>query len=491
MRTIFFSFLLLLTFSQFAQTQEHGRGYVRPSQEVQAARSVAMKARHDSRMALLPVQTDAAFDIVAKGWTIPVGDQGSCGSCWLYSAVLNISSAYVKAGYGKDWRFSYQHMMDCGPNDDPCNGGDEYDIFEVAKSDGLVTEADYGVAYQASKGRCRYTNQKKWKIGDFLYCDPVQQSGRTSTQAIKNAMVSYGMVSIALDATRFDSYTGGVMTTGQSIDHAVNIVGWDDGKTVMQDKKSPMDLPKVTATGAFKIQNQWSTDWGLQGFGWVSYSSYLVEGMVCSVSALPPTPPTPPVPPTPVPPGTLYKMTQNADGSITFSPSASGGVLTPDQFKALQDEIRKLQEMINQQKSTAAPPCKEVQAMKDRVDKLEKRMDAEKSATNKNLGDIVDIVDMQRKAIDELKKKIGTASRKTDEESILVVLLPSNKADAPIWIEGSIGKQRTAATGPVRRFSSEGGGEYTVTATLDGKDYARVVEVPQGRTVTVDFTMAP
>src|ERR1019366_5838174 len=240
-----------------------GRGYVAPTKAVLDARHDEAKKRHGNRMAFLPKATPATFDCTALGWAAPVGDQGQCGSCWLYSVVVNVSSAYMKAGYGATWAFSPQYAMDCLSPNDPCQGGDEYDMFVLAKSGGFVTEADYGIPYAASQGSCRYKSQKKSPIADWIYCDPAQASGQTSTQAIKNAMVQYGMVSIALDASQFNNYTTGVITIStQNIDHAVNIVGWDDAKA------------------AFKIQNQWGTGWGMNGFIWVSYNSYLVEGMV-------------------------------------------------------------------------------------------------------------------------------------------------------------------------------------------------------------------
>ena len=82
------------------------RGRLAPSKEALAARHAAAYLRHDSRNKLLAVQTDASFDCVSKGWTSPVDDQGSCGSCWIVAPKCTVESAYIKAGYGKDFRFA-------------------------------------------------------------------------------------------------------------------------------------------------------------------------------------------------------------------------------------------------------------------------------------------------------------------------------------------------------------------------------------------------
>lgn len=57
-------------------------------------------------------------------------------------------------------------------------------------------------------------------------------------------------------------------------DHAVLIVGYDDAKSITNT------LPGgPSATGAFKIQNSWSTGWGDEGFGWVPYQYVTAEGI--------------------------------------------------------------------------------------------------------------------------------------------------------------------------------------------------------------------
>ena len=56
--------------------------------------------------------------------------------------------------------------------------------------------------------------------------------------------------------------------------HAVTIIGYDDTRVITNT------LPGGrTSTGAFKIQNSWSTKWGQKGFGWVPYEYVKEDGV--------------------------------------------------------------------------------------------------------------------------------------------------------------------------------------------------------------------
>merc|ERR1712048_158331 len=109
---------------------------------------------------------------------------------------------------------------------------------------------------------------------------------------IGQALVQYGPLSIAVDATPFQTYSGGVMNNPScsktKIDHAVNIVGY--GSTTIQ---------------YWKIRNSWSASWGEAGYIRVSRGhctcalcTTVVTATGVTVSPSPsPTPPTPPTPP--------------------------------------------------------------------------------------------------------------------------------------------------------------------------------------------------
>lgn len=264
--------------------------------------------RHSHRMKALPNTALDSFDCrTAFGCVLPVNDQGQCGDCYGVSACDAMSMAFAKAGYfkadGKS-RLTFQYGLDCKPNFGGCNGGDEGEVIAFGKANGFPLESDYG-PYLARPGKCRdVSGMKLWKIGDYGYCTPSQQQGVASTQDMQNAMVRYGPLSVAFDASGCNGYQAGQIMRGRgnNVDHAVLCIGW---KTV---------AGKVVFLGL----NQWG-NWGDNGTFWIEEGSYSwgTEAMFVSVNALPPPPDPTPVPPGPNPPGGLDTITLNIGGVST------------------------------------------------------------------------------------------------------------------------------------------------------------------------------
>jgi hypothetical protein len=74
--------------------------------------------RHNPALADPP----AELDWTTKGVVTPVKNQGSCGSCWAFSAVGSLESAYaIKTG--NLIRFSEQELVSCDTGDYGCQGG--------------------------------------------------------------------------------------------------------------------------------------------------------------------------------------------------------------------------------------------------------------------------------------------------------------------------------------------------------------------------------
>ena len=286
------------------------------------ARHVEAFMRHGRRMKNLSKTTVASFDCrTAFGNVLPADDQGQCGDCFGVSSADGCSMALVKAGYGGgkadgSFRLSSQYGLDYGAFQGGCDGGDEAQVIDYIKTTGFPLTSDYG-PYTASPGpKKNVTGMTFYKIADWGYCTPSQEEGIASPEDIKNAMIRYGPISVAFDASACDSYTWPAIMkgAGNSVDHAVLCIGWDDSKN------------------AFLGMNQWG-DWGgPQDTFWIDYSSYSLgtEAIWISATALPPPPPPPgPVPPppgpTPPPPGPAPA------GTTTFSvagPQIVGGSLT-------------------------------------------------------------------------------------------------------------------------------------------------------------------
>jgi hypothetical protein len=248
--------------------------------------------RHGHRMKSLPRNNlPPAFDCsTAPGMVVlPVNDQGACGDCFMISAFDACSMALAKAGVlpaTEAARLSGQWGLDCHGDWGGCNGGDEAQVIDFVKTNGAILTKDYG-PYTASAGTCQDVSGKTlYKIQDWGYCTPSQQQGIANTDDMKAAMVQYGPLSVAFDASECNGYTNGTMTgNGTSVDHAVICKGWDD----LHDNGDG-------TMGAFKGKNQWGA-WGIDNTGdfWIKYGadSWGTEAIWILGGAVPPPPPPP------------------------------------------------------------------------------------------------------------------------------------------------------------------------------------------------------
>ena len=287
--------------------REYGRGYKPLSREKYKALHAESHARHGEKLARLAKfqALPPAFDARDKGWIIPVGDQASCGSCYLYSTVYGtMSQAFVKAGYGKpdgSFKMAVQFGMDCH-NFGGCGGGNGTEVIDWACKNGWpaetwvdlqgVTHNDYP-AYEATSRSCRKVpGAKMWMPTSWGFVS-ASSSRPATTDEIKTGLYNFGGLNVSLDAGgQFGSGSNTITRLGSSIDHEIEMVAWDDNHDNGDGTK-----------GAFLLKNQWTTSWGNNGYRWCSYGATQSIVDIFFVTVTPITPPTPPDPPTPpVPP---------------------------------------------------------------------------------------------------------------------------------------------------------------------------------------------
>lgn len=194
------------------------------------------------------------WDWSIRGAVTPVKDQAVCGSCWSFGTSGTIEGAYfVKNGHLP--KLSQQQMIDCSWKfgNNGCDGGEDFRAYKyLMEAGGLASEEDYG-SYMGIDGKCHDGDVKKTaKISGFYNVTS------NNVEALKHALVTYGPVTVAIDASRptFTFYSHGIYydekcnNSPDGLDHQVLAVGYAkvDGKLV------------------WLIKNSWSTYWGNDGY---------------------------------------------------------------------------------------------------------------------------------------------------------------------------------------------------------------------------------
>ena len=151
---------------------------------------------------------------------------------------------------GYSTALSPAQITQCDKTSYGCDGGwTEHAYNYVKNAGGLETNTDYPYTtalYNGNTGTCAAVSSKE-VIGVTSY---TTISGETN---MANYMLATGPLSVCLDATTWNSYTGGIVSTcGKSVNHCVQAVG-------------------VDTTSAWKVRNSWGTSWGEKGFIRLAY----------------------------------------------------------------------------------------------------------------------------------------------------------------------------------------------------------------------------
>jgi len=155
-----------------------------------------------------------------------------------------------------------EQIVDCDTQgqDQGCNGGWPYGAYEYIQSaGGIENYNDYpytaggGVAgscnYQSSYDVCTVVSYRSISGESGLYQQLSSSSG--------------GPVSVCVDASAWQTWTGGILTScGNSVDHCVQLTGYYN----------------YGASNAYwNVRNSWGSDWGINGYIWIAIGQDLCD----------------------------------------------------------------------------------------------------------------------------------------------------------------------------------------------------------------------
>ena len=198
------------------------------------------------------------YDLRDLGVVAPVELQSS-GGCWAYSGMSTVESRLLMLGEGA-YDFSDNNLKYChGFFDSRSTNGNAWMItaYFARQSGPLLEEQDpYPGGTSEPAVDCPIDEPSAFFIRESRY--PSGEMANTKQLIID--IGSYWTL-IYYNATYFDAAEASYFYGGtHEVNHVVNVVGWDDDK--------------VTAggVGAWICQNTYGTNWGENGFFYVSYN---------------------------------------------------------------------------------------------------------------------------------------------------------------------------------------------------------------------------
>lgn len=246
----------------------------------------------------------ATYDLRNEGLVTSIKSQGSTSICWTFAGMSTLESALLKNNLGNPYDYSEANLnyaltkytLDGENNswgyDRALNSGGNFGMVMAYLSRGSgpvlekndifvpgVTPAPRLVSVTNSKLKEKYAT-KMYQLPNLPsnYTDAQRQAQITKTKQFVMdfgiAFCSYYTASSYYNATNtayYYPYSG----TSQP-NHAVSIIGWDDNYSKTNFKTQP------TGDGAFLIKNSWGSNWGNQGYFWLSYyDKYVANDVSC------------------------------------------------------------------------------------------------------------------------------------------------------------------------------------------------------------------
>ena len=244
--------------------------------------------RNPSRLKAGNSSLPSSYSLVDEGYVTPVKNQNPYGTCWTFATAGSAESG-IKKKYGQtvdlaELQLAY-FVYNSYQKADPMNlitndgvytndpwvldiGGNTTDTtFALASGIGFTDEAEYPYADAAiyeSDGTTRECYNSTYRLRSSIWLSMMEP------ELVKQAVMEYGGLAVSYyHSDSFMNYSTGAYYQYYYNDsnHAVTLVGWDDNYS----KNNFNSNNRPDNDGAWLIKNSWGTEFGNDGYFWISY----------------------------------------------------------------------------------------------------------------------------------------------------------------------------------------------------------------------------